>query len=123
MTERVVAGTARKRIAGKRKTRPKGRHRRPGILLIAALAALVAGFLARRMMLPSAVRYLGHRAPDRPGQSEPGSGSMRAGGGRNEGGESRDRSGPRDEGGNPAAEHLTDRDRQQLNSIINHKAK
>jgi hypothetical protein len=34
--------------------------------MIMALAALIAGFLFRRMMLPQAVHYLAYRPPDHP---------------------------------------------------------
>jgi hypothetical protein len=40
--------------------------RRPGILVLAALAALILGFLAKRMMIPSAVHYIAYRPPDQP---------------------------------------------------------
>ncbi len=34
--------------------------------MMLALAALIAGFLFRRMMLPQAVHYLAYRPPDHP---------------------------------------------------------
>ena len=55
--------TPRKRKPSKRKTKQK-RRRRPSLLLIAGIAALVAGFLVRRSLIPSAMYRLTHRAPD-----------------------------------------------------------
>ncbi|MDO8430897.1 MAG: hypothetical protein Q7S58_00660 [Candidatus Binatus sp.] len=54
--------TPRKRKPSKRKTKPK--RRRPSILLIVGMAALIAGFVARRSLLPSAMYRLTHREPD-----------------------------------------------------------
>jgi hypothetical protein len=54
--------TPRKRKPSKRKTR--ARRRRPSLLLIAGLGALIAGFLVRRSLLPSAMYRLTHREPD-----------------------------------------------------------
>jgi len=61
----VELGTPRKRKASSRRTKPK-RRRRVSVWLIVGLAALITGFLARRIMLPSAMRHLAHRAPDHP---------------------------------------------------------
>jgi hypothetical protein len=72
--------------------------RRPGILVLAALAALIFGFLARRMMIPSAVHYIAYRPPDQPQ--------------------------PAKEANPPASsEQLTPSDRSQLDAIIKRKAK
>jgi hypothetical protein len=54
--------TPRKRKPSKRKTNAK--RRRPSLLLIAGLGALIAGFLVRRSLLPSAMYRLTHREPD-----------------------------------------------------------
>ncbi len=40
--------------------------RRPGILALALLGALILGFLAKRIMIPSAVHYIAYRPPDQP---------------------------------------------------------
>ena len=57
-------GTPRKRKASSRRTKPK--RRRISVWLIVGLAALITGFLARRIMLPTAMHHLAHRAPDHP---------------------------------------------------------
>lgn len=59
----------RKRKPSKRKT--KAKRRRPSLLLIVGVAALVAGFLVRRSLLPSAMYRMTHREPDH--QSAPAS--------------------------------------------------
>jgi hypothetical protein len=38
--------------------------------VLAGLAALILGFLAKRVMIPSAVHYIAYRAPDHPSTSE-----------------------------------------------------
>jgi hypothetical protein len=65
VTNRVRVAAPRKRGGAKRPPK-KATRRRPGILLLVALAVVILGFLARRVMLPSAVHYLAHRPPDRP---------------------------------------------------------
>jgi len=69
MAKRVQSTSVRPRRTAKaapapRRSRPK--RRRPTILLVMALTALIAGFLFRRMMLPQAVHYLAYRPPDHP---------------------------------------------------------
>jgi hypothetical protein len=68
------------------------------LLALAGLAALILGFLAKRVMIPSAVHYIAYRAPDHP----PSTGEA-----------------------NPPAtsENLTPSDRSKLNSIIKDKSK
>lgn len=69
MAKRMQSSSARPRRAGKSAPAPRrGRvkRRRPTILLVMALIALIAGFLFRRMMLPQAVHYLAYRTPDHP---------------------------------------------------------
>jgi cytoskeletal protein RodZ len=62
--------TPRKRKPSRRKTKQK--RRRPSLLLIAGLVALVAGFLVRRSLIPSAMHRLTHREPDRQSSGIPG---------------------------------------------------
>jgi len=66
--------------------------------VLAALAALILGFLAKRVMIPSAVHYIAYRPPDQP-QSVTAS--------------------------NPPAssENLTPEDRDHLNAIIKRKTR
>jgi hypothetical protein len=91
---RVVHGRKR---AGKK--RPPKRKRGRGLrwLALAGLAALILGFLAKRVMIPSAVHYIVYRPPDHPPSSE----------------------------ANPPAtsEQLTPSDRSKLNAIIKDKSK
>jgi len=67
------------------------------LLVLAGLAALILGFLAKRVMIPSAVHYIAYRAPDHPSTGE----------------------------ANPPAtsENLTPSDRDKLNAIIKDKSK
>jgi hypothetical protein len=67
--------------------------RRLGIFGLALLAMLILGFLAKRIMIPSAVHYMAYRAPDQP-QANP-----------------------------PASEQLTPADQRQLDAIIKRKSK
>jgi hypothetical protein len=76
--------------------------RRPGFLVLAALTALIFGFLARRIMIPSAVHYIAYRPPDQPP-------AMR---------ESNPPAAPED-----SSETLTPRDRSELDAIIKRKSK
>ena len=99
MADRVRVAASRKRGA-KRPAKKKSSRNPPGIFVLVALMALILGFLARRMMLPSAVHYLAHRPADvsrRSGDVE---------------------SPPTNED-----ENLSTGDRRQLNEIIKQKAK
>ena len=71
MADRVRVVSSRKR-AGIRRPPKKKRMRRLGILGLAALAMLILGCLAKRIMIPSAVHYIAYRAPDQP-QANPAS--------------------------------------------------
>jgi hypothetical protein len=93
VADRVRAVPARKRASGKRPAKKK-RTRRPGILVLAALAALILGFLAKRVMIPSAVHYIAYRAPDQPQASS-----------------------------SDASEQLTPADRRELDEIIKRKTR
>src|SRR5882757_10585500 len=63
VADRVRVAASRKRGA-KRPAKKKSSRNPPGIFVLVALMALILGFLARRMMLPSAVHYLAHRPAD-----------------------------------------------------------
>ena len=93
MADRVRVVSSRKR-AGARRPPKKQRMRRLGILGLAALVMLILGFLAKRIMIPSAVHYIAYRAPD-PAQANP--------------------PGP--------SEELTPSDQRELDAIIKRKAK
>jgi hypothetical protein len=83
--------------------------------MMLALAALIAGFLFRRMMLPEAVHYLAYRPPDHPvGPPEMTSQPIPA----NEA--SRAEAAPSAASGN---ENLSDSDRRELESVLRQKAK
>jgi len=69
MAKRTQSSSARPRRSTKAAPvarRARIRRRRPTIILVMALTALIAGFLFRRMMLPQAVHYLAYRPPDHP---------------------------------------------------------
>lgn len=109
MAGKAGSGASRKRTTGKRRKRPR-------ILLIAALVALIAGFLVRRTMLPSAMHYIAHRAPDH----EPTATDVS----RHPATSERENAHPNSPSKvDTPSEHLTSRDRQELDSIINRKAK
>jgi hypothetical protein len=93
VADRVRVASSRKR-AGARRPAKKKRMRRLGILGLAALAMLILGFLAKRIMIPSAVHYIAYRAPDAPQANPPG-----------------------------ASEELTPADQRELDAIIKRKAK
>jgi uncharacterized membrane protein len=79
-----------------RRRRRKKRAVKPRVLLVVGLALLIAGFLFRRMMIPSAMHYLTYRTPDASSTVAPASG---------------------------AGEHLTPQDKQQLDQVLKEKAK
>jgi hypothetical protein len=93
LADRVRVASSRKR-AGARRPPKKKRMRRLGILGLAALAMLILGFLAKRIMIPSAVHYIAYRAPDQP-KANP----------------------------NGSSEQLTPADQRQLDEIIKRKSK
>jgi hypothetical protein len=88
---------ARKRGRGKRPAKKK-RMRQLGVVGLALLAALILGFVTKRVMIPSAVHYIAYRPPDHP---------------------------PPATASDPAApsENLTPADRRQLDTILKRKAK
>ncbi len=50
----------------------KKRRRSRGLLVIAAIALLIAGFVARRLMVPQLMHALTYRAPDHQDSANPG---------------------------------------------------
>jgi hypothetical protein len=75
--------------------------------MIVALALLIAGFLARRLMMPPAARYLAHRNEDSPTVPPPSDGSAEKA--------------PAHSADNGSGEHLSDRDRRALDEVIRRK--
>jgi hypothetical protein len=86
---RMVHG--RKRSPRKRPAKRK--RTRLGIVGLALLAALILGFLTKRVMIPSAVHYIAYRPPDHPNAD------------------------------NTTSEQLTPSDRSKLDTIIKEKSK
>ena len=106
MADRVRVAASRKRGGAKRpvKKTQRARSRRLGTFGLVLLAVMILGFLARRVMLPSAVHYLAHRPADNPATTTDGGAVSDS----NQDGDS---------------EHLTTGDRQELDTIIKHKGK
>ena len=71
--------------------------------MIVAIALLIAGFLARRLMMPSAARYLAHYAQDNPAAAPSSEVS------------------PDVSSDNGSGEHLSDSDRRALDEVIRRK--
>jgi hypothetical protein len=108
VADRVRVAASRKRGGAKRPAKKKRvRSRRLGIFGLVILAVMIMGFLTRRVMLPSAVHYLAHRAPDSPVATT--DDGARSDSSANHGGGD--------------SEPLTNSDRDELNAIIKHKAK
>jgi hypothetical protein len=89
-------------------------RRRPGILVLAALGALILGFLAKRTFIPSAVHYIAYRPPEQPQPmreaSPPADDSVAA-------------SAKSNAGAGGGSEQLTPGDRSALDAILKRKAK
>jgi hypothetical protein len=79
--------------------RRRKKRRRGEWLMIVAIALLIAGFLARRVMMPSAARYLAHYAQDNPAAAPSSEVSN----------------------DNGSGEHLSDSDRRALDEVIRRK--
>ena len=96
--------------------------RRPGILVLAALGALILGFLAKRMMIPSAVHYIAYRPPDqsRPTREANPPAAAQEDGNANDSAASRAKS---NADARTGSEQLTPGDRSELDAIIKRKAK
>jgi hypothetical protein len=75
--------------------------------MMVAIALLIAGFLARRIMMPSAARYLAHYAQDNPAGSPSSDVSPDVS--------------PDVSNDNGSGEHLSDRDRRALDEVIRRK--
>jgi hypothetical protein len=95
--------------------------RRPSILVIAAIAALILGFLARRTMLPSAAHYLAHRPPEPPQSASEVNPPATANGNGDASNTAAEDAKNSDE--DPGTEHLTPDDRSRLDALIKHKEK
>ena len=102
MAERARVANARKRRGAKRPAKKK-RTRGLGVFGLSLLAALILGFLAKRVMIPSVVHYLAYRPPDHPQADAPSASEA--------------------QGADNDSENLTPDDRRQLDEIIKRKAK
>jgi hypothetical protein len=102
VADRVRVAHARKRRSAKR---PAKRKRRQGLRIfgLSLLAALILGFLAKRVMIPSVVHYIAYRPPDQPRANAPAASEA--------------------QGTDTDSENLTPDDRRQLDAIIKRKAK
>jgi len=96
--------------------------RRPGSLVLAALAALILGFLAKRMMIPSAVHYIAYRSPDQPQPMREANPPAAAQGNGNAG-DSAAANAKSNADALTGSEQLTPSDRRELNAIIKRKAR
>ena len=102
MAERARVANARKRRGAKRPAKKK-RMRGLRVFGLSLLAALILGFLAKRVMIPSVVHYLAYRPPDHPQADAPAASE-----GQGDAGDT---------------ENLTPEDRRQLDAIIKRKTK
>ncbi len=94
--------------------------RRPGILALALLGALILGFLAKRIMIPAAVHYIAYRPPDQP-QPMKEANHPAAVEGNADAKDSAAASAKSNAGG--GSEQLTPADRSELDAILKGKAK
>jgi len=86
--------------------RRRRKRARVSWLFIVALALLVAGFLARRLMMPRAARYLKHYTQESPPPAAEAD---------------RDNSAAAHSNDNGSGEHLSDSDRRALDEVIRRK--
>jgi hypothetical protein len=100
VADRVRVAHARKRRGAKRPAKKK-RMRGLGTIGLSLLAALILGFLAKRVMIPSVVHYIAYRPPDQPQANTPAA----------------------SQGTDNDSENLTPDDRRQLDAIIKRKTK
>jgi hypothetical protein len=105
VADRARATLSRKRAGTRRPAKKKRTRRRLGIFALALLGALILGFLAKRIMIPSAVHYIAYRPPE---QSPPAEANPPANPNSN---------------ADTNSEQLTPSDRRQLDAIIKQKAK
>lgn len=96
--------------------------RRPGILALALLAALILGFLAKRMIIPSALHYIAYRPPDQP-QPMREANPPAAVEGNGNADESAAPNAKSNADARTGSEQLTPGDRSELDAIIKRKAK
>ena len=75
--------------------------------MVVAIALLIAGFLARRMMMPRATRYLAHYTQESPPPAPPAADS--------------NRDSAQNAHDNGSGEHLSDSDRRALDEVIRRK--
>ena len=118
MADRVRAAPARKRTGARRPARKK---RRLGFVALALLAALILGFLAKRVMIPSAVHYVTYRPPDQQQpmrEADQPAASQHDGDGDRSAGNVKSNS-----AAHGGSEQLTPGDRRELDAIIKRKAK
>jgi hypothetical protein len=87
----------------KRRKRKRGKA---GWLMIVAIALIIAGFMARRLMMPPAVRYLAHHSEDYPAAPPQADNDHAPAAHSND---------------NGTSEHLTDSDRRALDEVIRRK--
>lgn len=91
------------------KRRRRKRSKGVSWLMIVAIALLIAGFMARRLMMPPVARYLAHRAEDE-APAPPQSGASGA-----------DNAPVAQSNDNGSGEHLNDSDRRALDEVIRRK--
>jgi hypothetical protein len=96
--------------------------RRPGILVLAALGALILGFLAKRLMIPSAVHYIAYRSPDQPQPMREANPPAAAQGNGNAGDPAASHAKSNADAGT-GSEQLTPSDRSELEAILKRKAR
>ena len=96
--------------------------RRPGILALALLGALILGFLAKRIMIPSAVHYIAYRPPDQP-QPMKEANPPAAAEGNGDAGDSAAARAKSNADARTGSEQLTPADRSELEAILKRKAK
>ena len=77
--------------------------------MIVAIAVVIAGFMARRLLMPGAARYLSHRTPDHPAAAPQSDGTEN------------DNPPAAHSNDNGSGEHLSDRDRRELDEVIRRK--
>lgn len=112
--------TRSRKRAGRKHPAKKTRRRRLGILALAGLAALILGFLTKRMMIPSAVHYIAYRTPEQPqsvSESNPGT-AAEGQSAANDPASSNAKSDANEQG---TSENLTPSDRRALDMLIKRK--
>jgi hypothetical protein len=121
VANRVRVAHARRRADGKRPAKKK-RIRLLRILAMAALAGLILGFLAKRIMIPSVVHYIAYRPPDQP-QPMRDANPPAAAQGQGVTGDSAAANAKSNADARGGSENLTPGDRTRLDAIVKGKAK